>query len=93
MPQPITKAGELVPGDLFEDCRFHPCLCIDGNSMDDPDGVHGISLVDGTPTGCSIAHCNLRKLSVSEAVQWKYHGPKDRTTEDRWWERYPQTEA
>jgi hypothetical protein len=90
MPQPISKPGELLPGDLFEDCRFHPCLCIESNTADDPDGVYGILLVDGTPCGCSVSHCGLRKLTVTEVDHWKYHGPTDRQVEDRWWERYPQ---
>jgi hypothetical protein len=90
MPQPVNQAGDLKPGDLFEDCRHHPCLCIEGGSPQDPDGVIGISLVDGTPCGCSISHCNLRKLTVDEAVHWKYHGPNDAEVEDHWWERWPQ---
>jgi hypothetical protein len=90
MPQPVTKPGELLPGDLFEDCRYHPCLCTESNSPDDADGVYGISLVDGTPSGCSIAHCGLRKLTVEEVDHWKYFGPRDVVVEDRWWERWPQ---
>ncbi len=90
MPEPVNKPGELLPGDLFEDCRYHPCLCIEANSAEHPSGVYGISLVDGTPSGCSIWHCGLRKLSVEEAVYWKYHGPKDQDVDDHWWERWPQ---
>jgi hypothetical protein len=90
MPKQVSKPGELRPGDLFEDCRFHPCLCIDANSTDDVDGVQGISLVDGTACGCSIRHCGLRKLTIEEAVHWKYHGPRDQEVEDHWWERWPQ---
>lgn len=90
MAQPVTQPGELRPGDLFEDCRSHPCLCTEGNLPDDADSVFGISLVDGTPSGCSIGHCGLRRLTVEEAVHWKYHGPKDLDVEDHWWERWPQ---
>lgn len=86
MPTDITKPGELLPGDLFEDCRYHPCLCIEANDPQDLDGAYGISLIDGTPCGCSIEHCGLRKLSIEEAVHWKYHGPRDRTVNDRWWD-------
>jgi hypothetical protein len=87
MPQPVGQPGELLPGDLFEDCRYHPCLCIEAGSADDPDGVCGISLVDGSPCGCSIRHCGLRKLTVEEVVRWKYHGPADveLPQEQRWW--------
>jgi hypothetical protein len=89
MPQVVDQPGELVPGDLFEDCRYHPCLCIEGGSADDPSGVYGISLVDGSPCGCSISHCGLRKLTVEEVVRWKYQGPADVEVPagHRWWER------
>jgi hypothetical protein len=93
MPTPVKEPGALVPGDLFEDCRYHPCLCIEGNAPSDPDGVYGISLVDGTPCGCSIRHCALRKLTVEEAVRWKYEGPDDVAVEDHWWERWPQRDS
>jgi hypothetical protein len=94
MPIDVKKPGELRPGDLFEDCRYHPCLCIEAGDSADPDGVSGISLVDGTPCGCSIAHCGLRKLTVEEAVQWKYHGPPEVefSPGERWWELKQQTD-
>jgi hypothetical protein len=63
MPQPVNKPGELVPGDLFEDCRYHPCLCTEGNSSKDVDGVLGISLVNGTPSGCSIFALRASKVN------------------------------
>ena len=93
MPTLISQPGELLPGELYEDCRFHPCLCIEGNSPDDLDGVYGVSLVDGTPSGCSISNCGIRKLTVEEAVHWKYHGPRDFVVDDHWWERWPQVDA
>jgi hypothetical protein len=71
MPIPVSTPGELVPGDVFEDCRYHPCFCIEASSPADREGVVGISLVDGTPCNCSIVHCGLRKLSFEEAVHWK----------------------
>ncbi len=91
MPHAVNQPGELLPGELFEDCRYHPCLCIESDSADDRDSVNGISLVDGSPCGCSIFHCGLRKLTVEEAVHWKYHGPSDVDLElqDRWWEQQP----
>lgn len=93
MPTRVSQPGELLPGDLFEDCRFHPCLCYEANSSDDVEGVWGISLVDGTPCGCQIGACGLRKLTVEEAIHWKYHGPSDVVVEDRWWERWPQVDV
>ena len=87
MPQRVSEPGELRAGDLFEDCRYHPCLCIEAGERDDPSGVWGISLVDGSPSGCCIWNCGLRKLTVDEAVRWKYHGPPDveLLPESRWW--------
>lgn len=45
MPHAVSQPGDLIPGDLFEDCRYHPCLCIEANTSEDRDGVYGISLV------------------------------------------------
>ncbi|MCE9583749.1 MAG: GNAT family N-acetyltransferase [Planctomycetes bacterium] len=85
-PAPVTRPEDLLPGELFEDCRYHPCLCIESGSPGDSDAVYGISLVDGTPCGCSIVHCALRKLTVAEAVQWKRHGPPDAEVDKPWWD-------
>jgi hypothetical protein len=87
MPVIVNKPGELLPGDLYEDCRYHPCVCIEANLIEDLDGVYGISLINGSPSGCSIAHCALRKLTIDEAVSWKRQGPTDEhlSAEDRWW--------
>jgi len=87
MAQPVDTPGDLAPGDLFEDCRYHPCLCTEVGGEDDPAWVAGISLVDGRPTGCDIMHCGLRKLTLEEVVQWKEGGPPDveLTGKDRWW--------
>jgi hypothetical protein len=89
MPVEVNQPGEMRSGDLFEDCRYHRCVCIEGGSADDADGVYGISLVDGTPCGCSIWHCGRRKLTIKEVVHLKYHGPSDAEIprEYRWWER------
>lgn len=65
----------ISPGDYYEDCSYHPCLCI---SVDeDGDGISGISLVDGSyPRSCSIEHCGIRKLSLEEVILWKQKGPQ-----------------
>jgi hypothetical protein len=76
MPQLVHKPGDIVPGDLFEDCRYHPCLCYD---VGDPpsDSVFGISLIDGSTWQCSIAKCRVRKLTLAETWRWKSEGPPD----------------
>ncbi|MCC6737872.1 MAG: GNAT family N-acetyltransferase [Planctomycetia bacterium] len=84
-PAPVTRPEDLRPGELFEDCRYHPCLCIESGAPHDRDAVYGISLVDGSPCGCSITHCGLRKLTVAEAVRWKNHGPPDADVDKPWW--------
>jgi hypothetical protein len=77
MPQRVTRPGEIRPGDLFEDCRHHPCLCYDVGDRGDEDAVFGISLIDGSTWQCSITHCGVRKLTLAEAWQWKNEGPAD----------------
>lgn len=87
MPQAVSKPGDVVPGDLFEDCRYHPCLCYDVGDPGDEEAVFGISLVDGSTWQCSVYKCGLRKLTPAEVWQWKSQGPPDVEIEqeNRWW--------
>ena len=87
MADGVSTAGELAPGDLFEDCRYHPCLCYDVGDPGEEDAVFGISLVDGSTCQCSVRHCGLRKLTPAEAWRWKSEGPPDEEppAESRWW--------
>jgi hypothetical protein len=40
--------------------------------------VEDISLVDGSfPRQCGIPQCDVRKLTVEEAIQWRFFGPPD----------------
>jgi hypothetical protein len=64
--------GHIEPGDYFEDCRYHPAVCV---RIDyDEDDIVGLSLVDGSPSGCSLSHCGVRKLSFDEALAIKRLG-------------------
>jgi len=73
MPEKITSQGQLLPGEIYEDCRFHPCVCI---TVDD-NILTGISLIDGSyPHNCKIGRCKIRKLSLQEAMEWKKGGPQ-----------------
>ena len=93
MPTEILKASDLEPGDIYEDCAYHPCLCI---SVSGEDGVTGISLIDGSyPRGCDIAVCSLRKLTVEEAVKWKISGPSDVVLDIKyqWWQSRENTKG
>jgi hypothetical protein len=77
-------------GDIFEDCAFHPVLCLGADYKKDE--LWGISLIDGSqPRCCSLIHCGVRKLSLDEAWRIKMHGPLDESDraliaiEHRWW--------
>jgi hypothetical protein len=88
MPKHIKSEQEIKVGDFYEDCAFHPCLCISVGADGDEDGVEGISLVNGSgPRGCSARHCGLRLLTLEEAIRWKFHGPIDQKLDpkDQWW--------
>jgi hypothetical protein len=88
MPIPVKNADELQPGDFYEDCAYHPCLCISsGMGM-----VDGISLVDGSfPSNFGVPQCQVRKLTAEEAITWRLFGPPDippelgMTDEQKYW--------
>jgi len=75
MPEVVSQPGDIRPGDIFEDCRYHPCFCYD--ISDDRESIFGISLIDGSTWQCSVLHCGVRKLTPAEARQWKSDGPAD----------------
>ena len=84
MPTDVQTESDLRPGDYYEDCACHPCLCI--RVLDDE--VAGISLVDGSMDRCcSVRHCGVRRLTYEEAVEWKLYGPRgvDLPPEGGWW--------
>jgi hypothetical protein len=86
MPREIKSTAALAPGDFYEDCAYHPCLCISVNP--EADEICGISLVDGSsPRACSGRHCGVRQLTFEEAVRWKLDGPPDVQVDarQRWW--------
>lgn len=94
MPTKLTSPKDISPGDYYEDCSYHPCLCTE---VDISDGgrdavISGVSLVDGTfPRGCSFIGCWPRKLSFEEAMRWKFLGPPDveLPQDKQWWALYP----
>ena len=80
----------IAPGQIYEDCAFHPVLCVESNVEEDY--VRGISLVGGTyPHECSLRHCGVRLLTTEEAWRIRIHGPDGDSAkeaiaeEDRWW--------
>jgi hypothetical protein len=90
MSQDRDIFGDLIiaPGDIYEDCAYHPCLCIGS----DEGTVWGISLIDGSqPRSCDLRMCGVRLLTPGEAWQIKSEGPTDDQAkaeypaEGRWW--------
>jgi hypothetical protein len=68
------QPGKIKPGDIYEDCAFHPVLC----TAVDGDEIQGISLIDASmPRACSIAHCGVIKLSIHDVItartDWSTH--------------------
>jgi hypothetical protein len=54
--------GPIGPGDIYEECAFHPILCTSVYG----DEVNGISLIDATsPRSCSLTHCGVIKLTIA----------------------------
>ncbi len=73
---------QLAPGDLYEDCFFHPVVCVEVDY--DHDSISGVSLIDGSyPRNCSMRFCGVRKLSVAEAWEIRQHGALDKADRDR----------
>lgn len=61
------QPGPIRPGDIYEDCSFHPTLCT--HVGDDGDHLSGISLIDATgPRGCSLNHCGVIKLTIDDVI-------------------------
>ena len=61
MDLPVIK-----PGDIYEDCAFHPVLCLEAYE----DTVIGVSLIDASfPRNCSIRHCGVVKLAPEDVIE------------------------
>jgi len=57
---------EIAPGDIYEDCNYHPVLCV----ARDGDEIRGISLIDGSqPRACSLGHCGVVKLEIADVIK------------------------
>jgi hypothetical protein len=98
---PLFKAFEVLGiqvGDIFEDCSFHPVLCLGADYKNDQ--LWGVSLVDGSqPRCCSLLRCGVRKLTPQEAWTIKMTGPLAEedaariAKERRWWNQSLRHEA
>lgn len=84
-----NKCRKIFPGDFYEDCRYHPMVCLEN----DAGSLTGISLIDGSVQGCD-EHACARPLTLEEAVKHKLLGPfgkkksnyKNWSEKQKWWE-------
>jgi hypothetical protein len=61
----IDEPGDINPGDIYEDCAFHPVLC----TRNDGGVLMGISLIDATtPRTCDLKHCGVIRLSIDDVI-------------------------
>lgn len=61
----IDQPGDINPGDIYEDCSFHPVLC----THNDGEVVMGISLIDASsPRTCDLTYCGVIKLSINDVI-------------------------
>ncbi|MCP4308373.1 MAG: hypothetical protein GY788_26535 [bacterium] len=66
----MQPSDSFQPGDLYEDCAFHPVLCVGVDEEEDE--MWGISLIDGSqPRAVSPQHCGPLRLTVEEVVAIK----------------------
>jgi hypothetical protein len=63
-PAQCAEPVDVVPGDIYEDCRRHPMLCI----AHDGDEVSGISLLDGSQQRCLISSCGIVRLEIAGVI-------------------------
>lgn len=62
----------IQPGEIYQDCASHPCLCFGVEQEEDDIAIWGISLIDGSyPRSCSLNHCGVHKMTLEEAWQRK----------------------
>jgi hypothetical protein len=64
----VSKPDRIQRGEFYEDCRYHPMLCVQPSPPGD-DELVGISLLDGTIGACSEDHCGVVKLTANEAIE------------------------
>jgi hypothetical protein len=85
----VRRAQDFPPGTLYEDCKFHPMMCLHVdvdefiNVNGDPwcsEDIYGVSLIDGKISSCSLHHCGVRKLTNEQAAKMITQGPD--------WEEY-----
>lgn len=83
----------LKPGDIIEDCRYHPCVVLDVNQDDlgDDDEIHMRSLITGSTGYCSAQYCGVRLISQGELAAWEEYGPRSGEALVAYWSALPNT--
>ena len=75
----VTGPPDIQPGDIYEDCAYHPVLC----THRDDDYIEGISLLDATaPHGCSLTHCGVVALSIVDVIAARTDWPAYRASRE-----------
>lgn len=65
---------DIRPGDIYEDCAYHPVLCMTIDVAEDD--ITGISLTDGSqPRSCWLKHCGVIKLTIDDVAMIKADHP------------------
>jgi hypothetical protein len=68
----MAGSRRVKRGELYEDYRYHPMLCIKPAQEDD-DVLIGVTLINGMTSSCSEAHCGVVPLTVEDAIDRKVH--------------------
>ena len=76
----MPRTEPIQRGEFYEDCRYHPMLCVQSSPPDD-DELVGISLIDGAIGACSEDHCGVVRMTAEEAIERKLNW--DRFVEER----------
>jgi hypothetical protein len=68
----VSHSDRIVRGDFYEDCRYHPMLCVAADYEEDE--LLGISLfLGGEPGSCSPTHCGVVPMTYDEAIERAVH--------------------
>jgi hypothetical protein len=63
----MSESDRIHTGEFYEDCRYHPMLCVEADY--DNDELVGISPITGDIGSCSPTHCGVEELTVSQAIE------------------------
>jgi hypothetical protein len=84
------RAPLIKPGDIYEDCAYHPCVCLAAESIVYDGGwrgflhlvrdvdLTGVSLWDLSVRSCSAWHCGVVPLNPVELLKSLYYHAEDK---------------